>query len=81
MRHLSDDIYMTIRLAQWVRDRLQDTGWYNLKMGKLHFHAGSLHIFEADRVPLAQMHRDMTSAYTQRLSAYASGSEVSAPDE
>lgn len=81
MRHLADDIFMTIRLAQWVRDRLQDTGWYHLKMGKLHFHAGSLHIFEADRAPLAQMHRDMTSAYTQRLSRYASGSDTSVGDE
>lgn len=88
MRHLADDIYMTIRLAQWVRDRLPgeydddpDNPFAGTKLGKLHFHAGSLHIFEADRVALARMHRDMTTAYTQRLSDYASGNGGPTTDE
>lgn len=71
IRHLPDDIYMTIRLAQWMRDQLQFDG---MKMGTLYFHAGSLHIFESDRYALSRMHRDMTADYTRRLSTYASGS-------
>lgn len=77
MRHLADDIYMTIRLASWVRDRLQDDDqegrFSKLSLGTLHFHAGSLHIFESDRHALSNMHRQMTSDYTRRLSNYASG--------
>lgn len=75
LRHLPDDIYMTIRLAQWVRDRLISADRH-LMMGKLHFHAGSLHIFQADRVALAGIVKDMTSEYSRRLSRYASGSDV-----
>ncbi|QEQ93654.1 thymidylate synthase [Streptomyces phage Zuko] len=77
IRHLADDIYMTIRLAQWMRDRLVEMDaakFRDLSLGKLHFHAGSLHIFEADRIPLSRMVRDMTTEYSQRLSRYASGS-------
>jgi hypothetical protein len=80
MRHLADDIYMTIRLAQWMRERLQATDLVNdastfsgLSLGRLYFTAGSLHIFEPDRLALAAMHREMTNDYSQRLSNYASG--------
>lgn len=83
MRHLADDIYMTIRLAQWVKAQLTSAGFENrdtkfsgLKLGTLHFTAGSLHIFEGDRYALAQMHREMTADYSQRLSSYASGNEA-----
>lgn len=70
IRHLPDDIYMTIRLAQWMRDQL---GFSDLHMGKLYFQAGSLHIFEPDKAALAQMHRDMTTSYSQTLSNALSG--------
>lgn len=80
MRHLADDIYMTIRLAQWVRDRLQDDDqeqrFRGMTLARLYFHAGSLHIFEADRHALAEMHRASTADYFSRLSAYASGNGV-----
>lgn len=77
IRHLPDDIYMTIRLAQWVRDKL-DEGEGNLTLGTLHFNAGSLHIFEPDRHALSGIVRDMTREYNYRLAAYASGNGVSA---
>jgi hypothetical protein len=80
MRHLADDIYMTIRLAQWMRDRLQDAADWHITLGRLHFTAGSLHIFEADRHALAQMHREMTESYSRRLSQYASGTVGSGID-
>lgn len=74
LRHLPDDIYMTIRLAQWVRVKMYEVGGGSLLgMGKLHFHAGSLHIFEADRFALGTVMRQMDTEYIQRLSAYASG--------
>lgn len=81
MRHLADDIYMTVRLAQWMRDKLvehaAETDYVplqSLTLGKLHFQAGSLHIFEPDRAVLKKMHHDMTLAYSQRLAKFASGS-------
>lgn len=80
MRHLADDIYMTVRLAQWVKARLvaagfenRDTKFSGLKLGTLHFHAGSLHIFEPDRHALAQMYHEMSQDYSARLASYASG--------
>ncbi len=80
IRHLPDDIYMTIRLAHWVRDQLRTTGAQeplaNLLMGKLHFHAGSLHIFQPDKRALSGIVRDMSSEYSRRLSRYASVSEA-----
>lgn len=84
MRHLADDIYMTIRLAQWVRDQLQgsveDQRFAGMTLGTLYFSAGSLHIFEPDRVALGGIVRTMTSEYSQRLSRYASGSDVSSDE-
>lgn len=80
MRHLADDIYMTIRLGQWVRDQLQssvdDQRFAGMTLGTLYFSAGSLHIFEPDRVALGGIVRTMATEYSQRLSRYASGSDV-----
>lgn len=80
MRHLADDIYMTIRLAQWVRDQLQssvdDQRFAGMTLGTLYFSAGSLHIFEPDRIALGGIVRTMATEYSQRLSRYASGSDV-----
>lgn len=84
MRHLADDIYMTIRLAQWVRDQLQgsveDQRFAGMTLGTLYFSAGSLHIFEPDRVALGGIVRTMATEYSQRLSRYASGSDVSSDE-
>lgn len=49
MRHFRDDVYMAIRLGQWVRDQLNLQGMYGIEMGDLTMHIGSFHIFEADR--------------------------------
>lgn len=82
MRHLADDIYMTIRLAQWVRDQIQDRGgWHHIKMGRLYFSAGSLHIFEPDRAALSGIVRAMTFEYTKKLTQYASGNGGPTTDE
>lgn len=64
LRHFQDDIYLAIRLAQWVVDKINaamharwDEPQYNsylnpdedLQLGRLVFHTANLHIFEADK--------------------------------
>lgn len=64
LRHFQDDIYMAMRLGQWVVDKVNqgmhdrwDEPQYNsylnpqedLKVGKLIFHTSNLHIFEGDK--------------------------------
>ena len=56
LRHFQDDVYMAMRLAQWVVERIQqvwdgrDSGSpiAELKVGKLIFHTANMHIFEGD---------------------------------
>jgi len=57
LRHFQDDIYLAIRLAQWVVEKLNDYHFYeghpselaDIEVGKLVFHTANLHIFEGDR--------------------------------
>lgn len=46
MRHFRDDVYMAMRLGQWVKEKLNLP---NLAMGDLTMHIGSFHIFDGDR--------------------------------
>lgn len=50
-RHFRDDIYMTVRLAIWVLEKLRardpDT-WNDIKLGTLTMHITSLHMFIND---------------------------------
>lgn len=49
LRHFQDDIYMAMRLAQWVVDEIrEDRPNTPLRVGKLIFHTANLHIFEPD---------------------------------
>lgn len=57
LRHFQDDVYMAIRLAQWVAREI-NAYWeykynepqeYPLEVGTLVFHTANLHIFEGDR--------------------------------
>jgi hypothetical protein len=55
VRHFRDDVYMTMRLVQWVLQQLanpdsehMDADWAHVKPGTLTMHIGSLHIFEGD---------------------------------
>jgi len=47
-RHFKNDIYMTIRLAQWVKDKLE----MDLQMGNLNMWIGSLHAWSFERTML-----------------------------
>lgn len=49
LRHFQDDIYMAVRLAQWVVDCLrEDSPWRPLRVGQVVFHTANMHIFEPD---------------------------------
>lgn len=49
VRHFRDDVYLTVRLLMWVRDRLQVIPELNqLGLGSLTMHITSMHIFEND---------------------------------
>lgn len=47
-RHFTNDVYMAVRLAQWVRDRIVSWGGPFYSLGQLTLHAVSLHGFVGD---------------------------------
>lgn len=49
-RHFKNDIYMTVRLGQWIRDRVDPA----LKLGELSMWIGSLHCFNVEKPLLEQ---------------------------
>ena len=49
-RHFKNDIYLTARLAQWVRDKLK----IYFKMGNIYMWIGSLHCFYLEKEMLKQ---------------------------
>lgn len=72
MRHFRDDVYMAIRLGQWVRDRvLTPDGFtvdgYQLKMGELTMHIGSFHIFNGDRPMVKHLAMQYVREQNRRL--------------
>jgi thymidylate synthase len=50
IRHFRDDIYMAVRLAHWVLDRLynHDSDWRGCEVGYLNFNAYSFHVHKGD---------------------------------
>jgi thymidylate synthase len=59
IRHFHNDMYLTVRLAQYIRDRiniaLKVKYNVNYKMGILHFACSSLHCFSNDRYALKKL--------------------------
>ncbi len=55
LRHFSDDVYLAMRLTQWLCLRLQRVA-PGLRPGTLTMHISSLHVFEADRDTLRYRH-------------------------
>jgi hypothetical protein len=53
VRHFCDDVYMAVRLGQWMNEMLVeagvDTQFGGIAIGKLTMHIMSLHYFEGDR--------------------------------
>jgi hypothetical protein len=49
LRHFQDDVYLAVRLAQWVVSQLRgDNPHRPLRVGKLIFHTANMHIFDQD---------------------------------
>lgn len=49
LRHFQDDVYLAVRLVQWIVDHLRrDHPHRPLRPGKLIFHTANLHIFDSD---------------------------------
>lgn len=63
MRHFKDDVYMAVRLGQWMRDELVDP----LEMGDLTMHISSFHIFEGDRAMVEHLRRQYNIERSVRL--------------
>ena len=54
VRHFQDDVYLAVRLAQWVVAELHDDVPHRpLRVGKLIFHTANMHIFDDD-VPILE---------------------------
>lgn len=55
LRHFQDDVYLAVRLAQWMVEQLREDAPHRpLRPGKLIFHTANLHIFDAD-LPTIEM--------------------------
>lgn len=69
MRHFRDDVYMAMRLGQYIRDAfIAGTSQDNvLGMGTLTMHISSLHIFEGDRAMVEYLRAQATMQRSVRL--------------
>lgn len=63
MRHWRDDVYMAVRLAQEVRDRLS----IGVELGELTMHIGSFHVFEGDRAMVRHLNKEADKSYFAQL--------------
>ena len=64
IRHFQDDVYMAGRLAQWVRDRLNDeVGQLRYEVSELIMHIVSLHCFAGD-VPAMKLRDEEGKAWS-----------------
>lgn len=63
MRHFRDDVYMAIRLGQWMRENFMYGAFQHeieqgdITMGELTMHISSFHIFDGDRAMVNHMSR------------------------
>lgn len=56
-RHFRDDIYLAVKLADWVLNLLKEkdpNNWGNVKLGLYTMHIVNLHIFDQEKVMLKQ---------------------------
>lgn len=69
MRHFRDDVYMAMRLGQYVREAfIAGTSQDNeVEMGMLTMHISSLHIFEGDRAMVEYLRAQATMQRSVRL--------------
>lgn len=58
MRHWRDDVYMGVRLAQWMTAQIFQATGLNLSLGDMAMHIGSFHVFEGDLPMLEYLHAE-----------------------
>lgn len=63
LRHLRDDVYMAMRLQQWIGEELNES----VIPGTLVLNIGSLHIFDGDRPMMQRVIEEMGIELSQRL--------------
>lgn len=63
MRHFRDDVYLAVRLGQYVREVIP----HDVAMGELTMHIGSFHIFEGDRAMVNYLLKQYTVEQSVRL--------------
>ena len=54
-RHFTNDIYMAVRLAQWVADRVSEDSEQDVSVGQLTTHIVSLHGFVGDTAKIEEL--------------------------
>lgn len=67
MRHFKDDVYMAVRLGQWVRSMVADFVEMPIYMGDLTMHIGSFHIFAGDRPMVKHLAMNHVREQNRRL--------------
>lgn len=63
MRHWRDDVYMAVRLGQWMRDEILG----DFVLGELTMHIGSFHIFEGDRAMVTHLRNEANRERYRRI--------------
>ena len=48
LRHFQDDVYMAMRLGQWMMEQVDSRGGLQLIVGDLHMYMASFHCFAGD---------------------------------
>lgn len=68
LRHFQDDIYLAIRLAQWVCEKFNDgLAVPVMSVGELNFHTVNMHIFDDD-VPMIDMRKKQGQVWIELMS-------------
>lgn len=68
MRHWRDDVYMAVRLGQWIQGIMRENSQVpDLEMGELTMHIGSFHIFEGDKAMVRHLYKEAKQAYFSQL--------------
>lgn len=62
LRHFRDDVYMTIRLTQWVREQLDKAG-ISVELGNMTMHVMSMHVFEKDMDIVRHQHAEHQATF------------------
>ncbi len=66
-RHFADDVYMAVRLGQWVRDEIESGQEANIGMGNLTMHTMSMHCFAGDMDAVRARNSGISLRLSERL--------------